>query len=402
MHTEKAHDFFISYKSEDVDFVRPLCERLLAEGYSPWFNEYQVRHDQIDEFQLVVNEGVDCCEWGILFVNAYYNRSPYCHVEVERLLRRRPVERIIVLALGNELEFLKMYPELKPSTIRVGSREEAYRRLCEAGLIRELPDPIELEVDSSPKRWPLKEIGAEFDPNVWRVDHDSLMRGSVWHDQLDITGRRREDYHTFSASLQGHRIKLWMDYRLVKEPFANRIADRIRVDQSADGTLLFVENEADDRKRLLEELRDFPNEIEVVTRLVLRSADVVKSFYREEPPSKPVVEEIGVHMFSTTERQGSITNSYKHRLFSFCLPELGAIFRVYKLVLPHPQSKDPVVIYFIFQFEDDRQAFFGALPWSDYVVRSFRWLTLATIPSLDIHALNKKAEQINGDSNDGS
>jgi hypothetical protein len=69
---------------------------------------------------------------------------------------------------------------------------------------------------------------------------------------------------------------------------------------------------------------------------------------------------------------------------------------VYKLVLPHPQLKNPVTLRFIFQLEENVRGFFFSLPWMDYVVRSFKWLNLAVNPTLTLPRIEQKARQIRG------
>jgi hypothetical protein len=73
MNAETPPSFFISYKSEDVDFVRPLCERLLAEGYPPssrlasqLFPRKQGHSDFSERLQkpLVVGSGNDAAVMG--------------------------------------------------------------------------------------------------------------------------------------------------------------------------------------------------------------------------------------------------------------------------------------------------------------------------------------------------
>src|SRR5436309_12430237 len=113
MQSTRTPRLFISYKSDDVGFVRPICERLLAEGYAPWFNEYHVPYDRVGEFQRFINRGIDESTWGLLFVNNGFALSPFCNIEVERLLRRLPIEQLIIFHLGDAALFDLLYPELR-------------------------------------------------------------------------------------------------------------------------------------------------------------------------------------------------------------------------------------------------------------------------------------------------
>ena len=38
----KHYDVFISYKSEDIDVVRPVVDQLIAAGLTVWFAEYRI------------------------------------------------------------------------------------------------------------------------------------------------------------------------------------------------------------------------------------------------------------------------------------------------------------------------------------------------------------------------
>lgn len=387
MKTGDSPPIFISYKSDDVDFVRPICERLIADGHSTWFNEYDVPYDRVDEFQRFINRGIDEAAWGLVFANDRYARSPYCALEVERLLRRLPVERLFVFQDTEHSVFEADYPELRARRFVIREQHEVLDHLLEAGVISRIAPPGVTAPSSPLAEWWLKEIGARFNPSLWRPDP-----GSIWPEweMSDITGEPRSDPNVFVADLDGKRVRLLVDYRLLEANLATSL--RQRTVESADGTIRFLDDEQDDRQRLREELQYFGREVATVQ-------DVARSRRAAGAPdtagTEAAFEPIGVHVFNTVESLDGVRNAYKHRLFSYRLSE--RVYRVYKLGLPQPQLGAAVAVRFIFRFEDDRRAFFHALPVCDAVVRSFSWLSLATRPRLGLADVRQAAQRARGD-----
>ena len=56
MHCQPPYDFFISYKGQHADTVRPIAEQLMAHGFSVWFAEYGNGILQQDLAHYRVNE----------------------------------------------------------------------------------------------------------------------------------------------------------------------------------------------------------------------------------------------------------------------------------------------------------------------------------------------------------
>lgn len=376
---------FISYKSHDVDFVRPICERLLAEGYSPWFNEYDVPFERVDEFQRCINRGIDEASWGLLFANDRYTLSPYCNIEVERLLRRLPPERLFVFHIEPSM-FAGTYPELDNRQFVCRDRSDVLKCLADAGII----GPRQADYGPPPpvaaNPWLLKDISAQISPLPWQVDPGSLLRRAGRLQWLDVTGEERADYHSFEAHLDGRPVRLWVDYRRIEKDQQASLDKRTTT--WMDGAIRILEDDEDDRRRLREELENFSHEAAAIQDIVTWSSPAGKGADR----IRPIFTAIGVHMFNTTDGQGAGRNSYKHRLFSFQLED--RIYRVYKLTLPQPQLLAWVAVRFVFEFEDDIRAFFASLPYCDRVVKSFAWMNPSTQPSLslaDVRAARDRA-----------
>jgi len=380
--TADSRCLFFSYKSDDVEFVRPVCECLLAHGYSPWFNEFDIPYDHIDEFQRFINRGIDTASWGVLFANDRYARSAYCNIEVERLLRRLPVERLFVFQTTECPRFKDDYPELAGRHFVIRGQAEVFEHLRKAGVIDDLSSPPTFNPLGRSTEWRLKEIGARFNSFPWHYD----AKSSVWQkqsDDLDLGLQAEVD--VFAADFEGRSVRLLVDCRLLEANFAESLRQRTK--ESPEGAIRFLEDEQDDRQRLREELQHFGREVATVQRLA-RDRRLARAT-EEGGTDVAAFEAIGVHVFNTVESLEGERNAYKHRLFSYRLGE--RIYRVYKLGLPQPQLGVPVAVRFIFQFERDRRAFFRALPFCDAVVRSFSWVTLATRPKVSLDDLRQAA-----------
>jgi hypothetical protein len=383
-----AGPIFVSYKSDDVEFVRPVCERLLAEGYHPWLNEYHVPYDRVDDFQWLINYAIDTAAWGVLFASDRYAFSPYCNIEVERLLRRLPPERIVVLRIGDSPVFEREYREFAGRVAPAANEADVYARLADAGILGHPLAPRPLPDAPADRAWWLKDIGARFTLHPWRLDARSVMRNAGLEEWLDVTGEPREEYEAFTADIDGHRIGLTIDCRRLDAEWRESVERRATSDE---GALRFLEDEQDDRQRLSEELRHFAREVEM--------ARAALTLRRDAPDAGDALgarrfQPIGVHMFNTAETVNGRRNAYKHRLFSFRLA--GRIYRVYKLVLPHPQLGQAVALRFVFEFDDDLTAFFVSLPFCDRAVRSLSWVTLRTKPALDLGRMQDVVRGVTG------
>jgi len=347
----EQHDYFVSYSSHDVAPARCIVERLLGEDRRVWFSEYYVRSDRQERFQQLINEAIDRSREAVLVVGARYADSPYCNVEVERLLRRKRLDRIhlCVVDPGGLERLFGLYPELANGPLRW---------------------PIEprTNVLLGGREWVVRDAGFAIDISAWAPEPRSHSREDAWADAFALAGLQgRPEHHTFRAT-EGLEARLSIHYARVDGAEADLIRARYRgTDDDA---------ETADRRRLKEELRYFQAEADRVFKAVTRPADFVPGDYGVPPPRsvgqwRGEVEEFGVHLFSVRIAGHEI----KQRLFTFRLGALPAIFRMYKLSFLHPLlAEAPFVVRFMFRFPDDRRAFFRAIPWCDALVGSLRLL----------------------------
>jgi hypothetical protein len=108
-------DFFISYKSHDVDLVRPVVDRLIASGLNVWFAEYQILLQDRDKFGQAILDGIANSAFGLAFTNNRYIDSEYCQFEIERLLERPGPGRILEVKVPDEDRPHQLYPALGAS-----------------------------------------------------------------------------------------------------------------------------------------------------------------------------------------------------------------------------------------------------------------------------------------------
>lgn len=372
--------FFFSYKSNDVFLVRPIAERLKAEGISVWIDEYGISNKDRESFQKIINDAIDTSIYGVLFVNDLYADSPWCLIEVERLLRKRPLSKIIVLVLKQSEKFKLLYSNLYSSGFETGySHDKIFDCFFEKKAIKHIPKPIQYAIHSGEHRWFSKDAVFNFDNTCWNIDVRRLFTGLGANEPLQINHESRTDFTEFVAEINNQEIRLLLDYDFY-EKTSESIMRRIETDEIKEESY-----EQDDRKRLKEEIEYFDKEVKNAYIRVVRSKDFYKGKINIEEFTVPGYEHIGTHLFSTQDRR----KIFKHRLFSFRVPNDNLIFRVYKLVLPHPQfafpnHKTPIRIRFIFCFKNDLKAFFASIPWCDHLVNSFKWTTTIPIDELKI------------------
>lgn len=108
-------DLFISYKSHDVDLVRPIADRLIASGLGVWFAEYQILLQDRDKFGQAILDGIDNSAFGLAFTNNRYIDSCHCQFEIERLLVRQGPARILEVKIPEEDRPHQRYPALGAS-----------------------------------------------------------------------------------------------------------------------------------------------------------------------------------------------------------------------------------------------------------------------------------------------
>ncbi len=105
--------FFISYKSEDVNLVRGVAERMMALGVDVWFAEYRILPENYEQFEEILGKGLREATHAIVFTNRRWSESTWCRFEIKRLLDRiRDKSNIIEICIPKEKEPHQKFPAL--------------------------------------------------------------------------------------------------------------------------------------------------------------------------------------------------------------------------------------------------------------------------------------------------
>jgi hypothetical protein len=103
------YDAFLSYKSEDVDIVRKVADRLIASGLKVWFAEYVVLLQERDKFEAAIAYGTANSKCGVIFTSDLFRtNATYTGDEVRRLLESRTKR-------GTTCLRVKLHPDAAPS-----------------------------------------------------------------------------------------------------------------------------------------------------------------------------------------------------------------------------------------------------------------------------------------------
>ncbi|MBN1154714.1 toll/interleukin-1 receptor domain-containing protein [candidate division KSB1 bacterium] len=398
MKNNKNH-IFLSYKSDHVNLVRRVAERLKSEQISVWMDEYGLRHDQLEIFQRIINEAIDDSGWWVLFVSKHYIESDYCLIEAQRIREKRSPEKVIVFFLEESESFRSIFPELLVNCYSIkDDAGEIFRILQRHGVISKLIEPIQLDVSEEVHQWQVMEAGFEFNNFNW-----AIVPGSRFHlaamnrsHMLSYSGVFRTDFHEFRRSLNGLDVSLFLDYDIFNEFDADYIKSKILSGEFDPVRIKKFDD--DDRLRHKEELRRFGFEVKNAYKRITMNTDLYKMMQNkmlntDPEPVLPEIEEIGIHLFSTVDRNVE----FKHRLFTFRIPAMGKIYRVYKLVLPHPLFDITFRVRFIFSFEDNFTQFYKSIPYCDSLVNSFRWISDKKYENLDKNKILDARKIILGD-----
>jgi hypothetical protein len=90
------YDFFISYKSENVDLARTVADHLTASGQKVWFAEYEILLYDRDQFEMEIDDGIRHSRYGLVFLNDIYATSKHCGREIAQLQAQKPEYVLIV------------------------------------------------------------------------------------------------------------------------------------------------------------------------------------------------------------------------------------------------------------------------------------------------------------------
>jgi len=115
--TDKAYDFFISYKVENVGIVRPIVEQMIASGLKVWFDEYMIDFKGRDQPERAFSLGAQKSRLGICFTNDKYFGSSNCLKELALLMdvKNCGLQNIIEIRLPAKYLPLQKYPALAES-----------------------------------------------------------------------------------------------------------------------------------------------------------------------------------------------------------------------------------------------------------------------------------------------
>ncbi len=380
------YKFFISYSSFNVEFARPLAERLMAEGHSVWFAEYCIHTDNQNEFQEIIDEGISLSENAILLINELYIDSPFCRDEADKLKDRLTKDRIFIFHVQNPFKFTKLPGESKKySDLFAGKVDLSFEKdplsfvdsvinyLYDKGTIPSL------KLVSKPKLgehvWVVREAAFQFDNSFWPVSIVSKFRPEIWHDTLDFSGLRRTEYHEFHCSEKDIQLKL--DYRLL--PFNKEILiERYMIREEH-----YDAAKNHDRKRLLNELKYFVEEFENIAFIENRRLDGKESLNSINQDFS-TFKNYRAHIFVKVLTSKRLL----HRMLTFYLPDNERIYRLYLISFLHPIfDNNPFVVRFVFAFPNNLKKFYESVFWSDTLVKSMQ-LTGNEIPTRICRRLN--------------
>lgn len=99
----KAYDFYISYKSENVEVVRAIAELLIANHLKVWFSEYSLdRKTYLGTDEMMrdaILAGISQSKYAICFTNEAYFSSAWCRMELNRFLECLDSDHIIQISV---------------------------------------------------------------------------------------------------------------------------------------------------------------------------------------------------------------------------------------------------------------------------------------------------------------
>ena len=94
---EKKWDIFISYASEDEEFVRPLAEALTQLGIDVWFALSALKLG--DSLSRSIDEGLSNCNFGLVVISQSFIRKKWTERELQGLVTRTIAEQLVVIPL---------------------------------------------------------------------------------------------------------------------------------------------------------------------------------------------------------------------------------------------------------------------------------------------------------------
>lgn len=298
----KAYDFFLSYKSEDAEQARHLCEALVGAGLNVWFAEYTILLFNRDEFQAAIDLGASQSRFAIALTNKRYTASHYCRNELDQLLRPNNCgpERIVEIRHPGDPDLYSVFQTLRQAHTTAFSTMAA-------------------------------SIAAIADATGLSIECSVLQQQCSWEHEGNQTEFRHADI-TYSLALHPWRESTERDVELGHEEY---VPSRRFIFDSPVGrvwTALYVGS-----KRGTPRTPDSPqSDQKAYYAELLREAE---EQYGTGDRSPRAVECLGVHLY----RLGGFT----HPAFT-CFKQPRNWFRQYSIIFPDSEHHRNVRFQFVF------------------------------------------------------
>ncbi len=324
-------DMFVSYRATQSMFVRQIADQLTSAGGKIWFGEYitfdwQLRQDE-SWLQSQISAGTFQCEWGLIFASEDYLNSPYCMRELEQLLERRGLQRMLQISLdGTEL-----FAKERCETIRASDNVMEVVDFIVARI------GLKMDTPARPGR-PLQALSR-------KIRFDSRF-------QLDTYGWRKWWWGSITKHLFSYDPRQPWDWSIDKDPYAVRWGPALLRDTSlkeGDSSEIVMNlrygreltSERDEFSVNFTEIKNAGQEKEILNRL---------NKYVSQA-HLPYVEEIdvqtelkGVHVLISDEAFGHMAVTYK------VITKTGSMW-IRKVSVHRPENNDPSSYYeFVFTF----------------------------------------------------
>lgn len=106
----KEYDAFVSYATEDGEFVGPLVELLRGKGHKIWYDKFALQVG--DSLRRSVDDGLSSCCYGVVILSKHFFAKNWTGYELDGLTSREMDEGKLILPVWLKLE---------PNTVRAYS-----------------------------------------------------------------------------------------------------------------------------------------------------------------------------------------------------------------------------------------------------------------------------------------
>lgn len=360
---EKAYDFFISYKSENIDVVRPIAEILIANHFKVWFSEYSLDINTYlsteDALQRAVLTGISKSKYALCFTNEAYFASDRCRMELNGLFGHLNQEHIIQVPLSVPA----FYAQVSLSRIEIDAIRELKEKLKPSPCIefesiavtlQQIERLADLEIDD-----PLQELRAKLSSRRTHFsynDNDFSIDFSGWHVRPrwafaaangDAAGPRFErDFG--HARLSGHILVGPQDKNLTRTlspeyNSRNKTPDRLYYRRAAEFAQVVIHGLWN---------RAFGN---------LRGQAIH-----------------GLHILFLLGRSQMAVTTFSNPKETVLFEKGGTINRLYSVVVPETSDDPDTEVAFFFSFQGSFSAFCQCAPYMDKLVLSLQRESITT------------------------